>query len=52
MSGSVVGALGLAAAIVAIGLLPMATRWHLAQPAHPDLSELRDGWVHIPLRPL
>ncbi len=50
MSASIVGALGLAAAIVATGLLPMAARWRLAAPTHPDLLALRDAGMRISLR--
>ncbi len=50
MSTGIVGALGLAAAIVAIGLLPLAARWRIVVPAHPDLPALRDAGMRISLR--
>lgn len=42
--------MGLAAAIIAVGLLPLAARWRLTVPAHPDLPALRDAGMRISLR--
>lgn len=45
MSSAVIGSVSLAAAILAVGLLPLSRRWRLAMPRHPDRLALRDaGW--------
>jgi len=50
VSSGVIGGLTLAAAVFAIGLLPLAGRWRLPRIVHPDGSALRDcGWTR-PLR--
>lgn len=50
MSTGAAGGLSLAAAILAIGLLPIARRWRLPAIAHPDRSALRDWGLRISLR--
>lgn len=44
-----VGALNLAAAILALGLLPVAARWRLPRWGHPDRSALRDSGLRLSL---
>lgn len=45
MSSAVIGSVSLAAAILAVGLLPFSRRWRIAVPPHPDRPALRDaGW--------
>jgi Flp pilus assembly protein TadB len=50
LTSSVIGALSVAAAILALGLLPTARRWRLPAVAHPDRAALRDSGLTIPLR--
>ena len=50
MSAAALGGLSVAAAIFALGLLPLAPRWRLMTVAHPDRSALRDSGWRLPLR--
>ena len=49
MTAGLVGALNLAAACVAVGLLPIAARWQLPRSGHPDRSALRDSGLRLSL---
>lgn len=50
MNSGVSGGLSVAAAIFAVGLLPLAQRWRPPPLAHPDRSALRDAGWKVSLR--
>ena len=50
MSSGVIGGLSVAAAIFAVGLLPLARKWGFPRLAHPDRSALRDSGWKVSLR--
>ena len=50
MTAGAIGGIGLFAAILAIGLLPLGRRWQPPAVAHPDGPALRDWGVRISLR--